>query len=83
MTKPVKRVDVSMLTADERAALAQLIRDAKTAAPDIKAMQDTAQAVFAQWLKSTQWGVTEGEPEDPWRVGAPAVNYVDHIERPS
>jgi hypothetical protein len=84
--KPVKRVDVSKLTPDERAALSQLVRDAKAAGPDIKALRDTAKTVFSQWLKSPRWGIAEGEgeqPQDLWHVGAPTVNYVDHIERPS
>jgi len=84
--KPVKRVDLSKLTPDERAAFVQLVRDAQAAAPHMKEVQDTARTVFAQWLKSPKWGVAEGEekqPQDLWHVGAPAVNYVDHIERPS
>lgn len=78
--KPFKRVDVSKLNPEQRAALAQLIRDCQQSAPDMKAMQDTAKQVFAQWLKAPQWGVAEADREDLWHVGAPAINYVDHIE---
>jgi hypothetical protein len=82
----VKRVDVSKLSVEQRAALGQFIRDAKSAEPYIREVQDTAQEVFQAWLRSAQWSIVEGDnPEDAkpsklWNIGAPQVNYVDHIE---
>lgn len=75
-----------MLTHEQRAALGQFIRDAKAAAPHIQEMRDTSQELFKQWIASPSWQIAEGEkPDDPptpkqWNIGAPKVNYVDHIE---
>lgn len=88
MSKPIKRVDLSKLNSEQRAAFIQFAKDCKQAAPNVTEMQQTAQAVFAHWLKSPEWHIAEGEnpgskpPQDLWHVGAPKVNYVDHIERP-
>lgn len=84
MPKPVKRVDVSKLNAEQKAALAQFIRDAKAVAPQIKEAQDAAQKLYTAFLQSPQWQAAEGDPErktlqDLWRVKA-EVRYVDHIE---
>lgn len=89
MTKPVKRVDLSKLSPEQRAALGQFLRDSKRAAPQVEEMRQTAQQVFAHLLKTPEWQLAEAEPpqgerpqESLWHVGAPEVNYVDHIERP-
>jgi hypothetical protein len=88
MNKPTKRVDLSKLTSEQRAAFIQFVKDCQQAAPQVKEMQQTAQEVFDAWVRSPEWGISEGErPESAprqslWHVGAPQVNYVDHIERP-
>lgn len=85
MSKPIKRVDMSKLNPQQRAAVIQFVKDCQQAAPQVEEMQQTAQAVFAHWLRAPQWHIAEGEnpqPQDLWHVGAPEVNYVDHIERP-
>ena len=89
MSKPVKRVDLSKLSPEQRAALIQFVRDAKTVAPQMDEIRDTARAMFAQIVKAPKLGIAEAEPpgatrppQDLWHVGAPEVNYVDHIERP-
>lgn len=88
MSKPIKRVDLSKLDPQQRAAFLQFVRDCKQAAPHVEEMQKTAQQVFAHWLRAPQWHIAEGQhagappKQNPWHVGAPQVNYVDHIERP-
>lgn len=83
--KPVKRVDLSKLTPEQREALGSFYRDCQAAAPHVAEMQRTAQHVFQAWLRSPQWQANEGQkPEDApgqdlWRV-KPEINYVDHIE---
>jgi cell division protein FtsN len=84
MTKPVKRVDVSKLTSEQRQALAQFIRDCNQAAPHIEEMKQTAQTIYQEWLRSPQWRIVEGQREGEikqslWHV-KPEINYVDHIE---
>lgn len=85
MTKPVKRVDLSLLTDEQREAVATFYRDCRQAAPHMKEMQETAQKIFQAWLSSPQWHANEGQkPEQPptqdlWSV-KPEINYVDHIE---
>jgi hypothetical protein len=89
VSKPVKRVDLSKLNPEQRAAVIQFAKDCAQAAPQVQEIQQTAAAVFREWLRSPQWGISEGEPpqaqpqQNLWHVGAPQVNYVDHIERAS
>lgn len=86
MSKPVKRVDISKLSDEQRAALGQFIRDAKSAEPYLRELRETAQDVFKQWMHSPQWSIVDGErpddaaPQQTWSIGAPKVTYVDHIE---
>lgn len=85
MTKPVKHVDLSKLTPEQREALGSFYRDCKQAAPHMKEMQHAAQIIFAEWLRSPQWQIVEGQRDgeapiqDLWHV-KPEINYVDHIE---
>jgi hypothetical protein len=86
MTKPVKRVDLSKLNPEQRAALIQWIKDIKTLEPVIKEVREDAQTIFAQTVKAPELRVAEApldgdRPQELWHVGAPEVNYVDHIER--
>jgi hypothetical protein len=81
----VKRVDVSKLSPDQRAALGQFIRDAQTVAPQFAEMKRNAQTIFEQWLRCPQWYANEGpppgeRPTESWS-GAPEVNYVESFER--
>lgn len=84
--KPVKRVDTSKLTIEQRAALSQFIRDMKRAEPEINEMRRVAQEVFKRWVDSPTWSIVDGTkpegdaPPEGWNVGAPKVTYVDHIE---
>jgi hypothetical protein len=82
--KPVKRVDLSALTTEQRAAFTQFYRDCQAAAPEMLGMQDAAQKLFTQWVRAPKWQPVEGEtPDRPdqglWHV-KPEINYVDHIE---
>jgi hypothetical protein len=85
--KPVKRVDLSKLNPEQRAALIQWIKDVKALEPVIKQAREEAQTIFAETVKAPQWRIAEApcDGEKPqqelWHVGAPEVNYVDHIER--
>jgi hypothetical protein len=82
--KPVKRVDVSKLTAEQRQALGQFIRDCKAAAPHMAEMQKAAYTIYQGLMRSPEWSIAEG-PRDGdvkqslWHV-KPEINYVDHIE---
>jgi hypothetical protein len=87
MNKPIKLVDLSPLTDEQRAALSQLVKDANKAAPQIIAAGETALAVWQQWLRSPAWSIVESPPPDEdqrpregWDIGAPQVNY--DVERP-
>jgi hypothetical protein len=87
MGKPVKRVDLSKLTAEQRAAFIEFATVANSVAGQRNEMMETAQAIFAGLVTAPQWGITEGarpgqqQPQHMWSVGHPQVNYVDHIER--
>jgi hypothetical protein len=84
MTKPIKRVDLSKLTPEQRQALGSFYRDCKAVAPQMAEMQDAAKTFYEQLVRAPQWSVAEGpRDEDPdqslWHV-KPEINYVDHIE---
>ena len=86
MSKPVKRVDLSKLDAEQKAALQAFLTNCRMAAPHVQEMQEAAKAVFADMVRAPQWGIAEAQDkprESLWHVGAPEVNYVDHIERPN
>lgn len=82
--KPVKRVDVSKLTPEQRQALGQFIRDCKQAAPHMAEMKQAAQTIYEGLLRSKEWDILEGPTDETpkeslWHV-KPEINYVDHIE---
>lgn len=84
MAKPVKRVDLSKLSKEQRQAVVQFYKDCQQAAPHVKEMQDAARKVYEAWLQSPQWTAREGQkpdqvPNQMWSV-KPEINYVDHIE---
>lgn len=85
MTKPVKRIDLSKLTPEQREALGSFYRDCQQAAPQMAQMQQAAREVYKKWISAPTWEAVEGEkPERPlsqdlWHV-KPEINYVDHIE---
>jgi hypothetical protein len=84
MNKPVKRVDVSKLNVEQRAALGQLIRDCKAVAPQMAEMQEAAKTFYEQLVRAPTWSAAEGPTDDVpdqslWHV-KPEINYVDHIE---
>jgi hypothetical protein len=89
MSKPVKRVDVSQLTPEQRTALGQFIRDAKTVAPQVEQMKQAAETIYANWLRSPTWNVVEADPPDgerpaeSWDIGAPQINRLpdNYFER--
>lgn len=82
-----KRVDLSKLSPEQRQAFIQFYRDCQRFSDTHKEVQQTAQAVFSEFVKAPRWGVSEGPLEgdrpqqDLWHIGAPEVNYVDDIER--
>jgi hypothetical protein len=82
--KPVKRVDLSKLSPEQKQAVAKFYKDCQTASPHVKEMQDAAQKVFQAWLQAPEWVANEGPkpeqvPNQMWSV-KPEINYVDHIE---
>jgi len=84
MSKPVKRVDVSKLTPEQRQALGQFIRDCKQAEPHLQEMREAARTIHQGLLQSRRWDVGEAPHDQPpdqslWHV-KPQINYVDHIE---
>jgi hypothetical protein len=91
MPKPIKRVDLSKLTPEQRDAFIQFVKDCRAAAPQIEEFKQTMQQVFVEMVRAPRWSLHDAEGAPPpgldelWHVGAPVVNYVDHIdiERPS
>jgi hypothetical protein len=85
VSKPIKRVDLSKLTPDQRAALAQFAKDAQSVAPQWEDMQRAARTVFEKWLRSPQFHANEGPlsqelPDQSW-TGAPEINYVESFDK--
>jgi hypothetical protein len=81
---PVKRVDLSKLSPDQRAAFVKFYRDCRSFAGTRDEIAQTAHAVFQEFVKAPRWGISEGptpgdQPQKLWHVGSPEVNYVDHI----
>lgn len=82
-----KRVDLSKLSPEQKAAFVQFYQDCQRFAETRQELQQAARGVFAEFVKAPTWGVSEGPLEgdrpqqDLWRIGAPEVNYVDNIER--
>lgn len=79
-----KKVDLSKLSPDQREAFIKFYRDCRSFAGTREEIQQTAQAVFQEFVKSPTWEISEGpapgdQPQKLWHVGAPEVNYVDHI----
>jgi hypothetical protein len=81
--KPVQGVSPEQL-----AALNKWAADYRTALPTIERMVGTAKEIHARTVAAPIWRVAEGSPEagqEPmpelkWDIGAPKVNYVDHID---
>lgn len=74
---------------DEIDALNKWASDFRKAGPAMQGLANTAKAIHRDMIGSPVWRVAEGQPEagrerptdqDPWSIGAPKVNYVDHIE---
>lgn len=80
--QPIKRVDLSKLNPEQRAAFIQLVKDAKQAAPQRQQMNEAANTVFWELLRSPQWGIVDTPPSDgepapeskQWHIGAPHIN---------
>lgn len=81
MKKPVKRVDLSQFTPEQKSALIAVIKNAKACGPQVQEVQDTAIALYRELLRSPTWQVWEAPPPDGeqpgegWHV-APTLNYL-------
>ena len=85
MTKPVKRIDLSRFTPEQRAALIQFLKDLKAAGPQIAETKQVARALLLELLRSPVWGITDTEPPEGgertmWHVGAPQI--IDERPKP-
>lgn len=86
--KVVHAKNLDKLTPEQRAALATWMRDMRKMLPAMQELERTAKSVYQAILDAPTWTIVEGEPmpgnepsvEQLWNVGAPQVNYVDHIE---
>lgn len=83
------RNNLHMLTPEQRAALAKYARDMQTAKPQLRHLADTSMQVYQSMLDAQTWHIadaplppdTKEPPEQKvWTIGAPKVNYVDHID---
>ena len=79
MTKPVKRIDLSRFTPEQRAALIQFVKDVKAAGPQMAEAKQVARELLLKLLTSPVWHITEGNPPEGaeramWHVGAPIVD---------
>lgn len=89
MTMP--RKPVHGMTPTELAALNNWAAAMRAAKPKLKETAQVAQAIHKEMVAAPVWRVAEGQPEvgmerpaqqkDPWSIGPPKVNYVDHIDR--
>lgn len=79
VTKPVKRVDLSALTPEQRSALVATIKNVKAAAPQVDEIQQTALKVLQHLLATPTWSIREspppqgGRPQEGWDIGAPII----------
>jgi hypothetical protein len=85
LARPLKRVDLSKLTPEQRAAFIQFAKDCRTAAPHVEEMKRAAQAMFVEMVRAPRWRLHEADDkpadvDELWKQGAPEVNFVDHIE---
>lgn len=90
MAQRYKRIDLTGFSPEQRHALIEVQRRLKETAAQRQEMADAARAAFAATVQAPTWNIVEGQyplkglpPQDAaqhWNVGAPKVNYVDHIE---
>lgn len=85
--KKVKRVDLSKLTDEQRDAFIQFAKDCAEAGPAMQDMHNVARTIHGHMIRAKEWSIATGvAPEgarpngETWNIGAPKVNYVDHIE---
>jgi hypothetical protein len=89
---PLRRKPVSGMDPEQLAALNQWASDFRKVAPKMAELAGSSQAMHKAMLEAPVWRVVEGTPpagelrpeevKDPWAIGAPKVNYVDHIDVP-
>lgn len=85
-----KRVDLSGFSAKQRRALADFQKQLKATVAQRNELAKAARAAYAATVTAPTWNLAEGEypgegqppdlQEQHWNIGAPQVNYVDHIE---
>lgn len=84
----MKQIAVRDMNAEELAALNDWATAMRQAMPAMQGMAASARSIRDRMIESPQWQILEGrqptdetiKPGDPWRTGAPKINYVDHIE---
>jgi hypothetical protein len=87
--KGLKIVPVQGISPEQLAALNKWAADYREAKPKLAAIAKTAKDIHGRAVAAPVWRVAEGTPEPGqekptdmpgWNIGAPKVNYVDHIE---
>ena len=84
----MKVTPVQGISAEELAALNRWAHDFREAKPVLASLAKTAKEIHAQTVAAPIWRIAEGAPaageekmpEFKWDIGAPTVNYVDHID---
>lgn len=85
----MQRKVVRGMNPEELAALNDWANTMRRAAPQMRATATAAKTITEAMIGAPVWRMAEGTPEfghqkptneDPWKIGAPKVNYVEHIE---
>jgi hypothetical protein len=86
--KGLKVVPVQGVSPEQLAALNKWAADYRERMPQVAGIVNVAKDIHRQAVAAPVWRVAEGTPEVgcdkapevSWNIGAPKVNYVDHIE---
>lgn len=88
--KQYKRIDVTGYTPEQKRALLAFQQRVKATAAQRNEMAQAARAAFAATATAPEWTIATGhypeagkpptDDDQHWNIGAPQVNYVDHIE---
>lgn len=85
-----RQMPVHGITPEQLEALNKWAADLTKAMPEMTRMAQTAKAIHRDMVNAPKWQIAQGDPvagapkvmEDMWSIGAPKINYVDHIDRP-
>jgi hypothetical protein len=89
-SNPLIPKPVQGMNPEELAALNKWASDFRKVAPQLAQLASSSQGIHKAMLEAPVWRVAEGRPpgdmprpeekKDPFSIGAPKVNYVDHID---